>query len=177
MWKPDYKVGEQSQQYPLQSGSTPFQSKSGGMKSWLICWGTIPAVPPGIWQYPFQTLEWKYENKITRLGNHPSSTPCNLAVPLWNIRVEVWKYNYKVRDPSQQYPLKSGSTLLKHLIEGMKTWLQSWGTIPELSPSISQYPLKKQDWICVNLTTKLGNYPSSTPFNLAVPSSNVRIEA
>ena len=106
------------------------------------------------------------------LMNYPSSTPFKLAVPLWNIRVEVWKYNYKVREPSQQYPLKSGSTLLKHLIEGMKTWLQSWGTIPAVPPSIWQYPLKTLEWICENLITKLGNYPSSTGVTFLVRISH-----
>ena len=51
-WKPDYKGWELSQQYPQQSGSTPLKCKSWVIKNWSQCWGTIPAVPPSIWQYP-----------------------------------------------------------------------------------------------------------------------------
>ena len=49
------KVGELSQQYPLQSGSTPFKHEIEVLKNWLKSWGTIPAVPPRIWQYPLST--------------------------------------------------------------------------------------------------------------------------
>ena len=45
-----------------------------------------------------------------QVGNYPSSTPFNLAVPLINIRVELSKPEYKVGELSQQYPLQSGST-------------------------------------------------------------------
>ena len=55
------------------------------------------------------------------LGNYPSSTPCNLAVPLLNKNMKVKKPDCNGGVLSQQCPLQSGSTPLKLLIEGMKT--------------------------------------------------------
>ena len=55
------------------------------------------------------------------LGNCPSSTPFNLAVPLLIKNMKVKKPDYNGGELSQQYPLQSGSTPLKLLIEGLKT--------------------------------------------------------
>ena len=55
------------------------------------------------------------------LGNNPSSTPYNLAVPLFSKNMKVKKPDYKAGELSQQYPLESGSTPYQHKNGAIKT--------------------------------------------------------